>query len=208
VTHVQGDRKIRLSSAQRLFGQSRETIDEGEPGDIVGIVGHDRLGIGDTLAEDRTVAFDEIPRFPPEVFAVLYNPQPANSKKFRLGVEQLLQEGVVQMFKLGSGQTEIPLLAAVGPLQFEVFAYRLKAEYGAESRLEPSRWNHARWFVDPEFDPESIPMLGSDVAIARDPDERKVLLFADEWGLRYFQQKNPKVELTDLPPRKLAAAEG
>jgi peptide chain release factor 3 len=246
VTHVQGDRKIRLSSAQRLFGQSRETIDEGEPGDIVGIVGHDRLGIGDTLAEDRTVAFDEIPRFPPEVFAVLYNPQPANSKKFRLGigdtlaedrtvafdeiprfppevfavlynpqpanskkfrlgVEQLLQEGVVQMFKLGSGQTEIPLLAAVGPLQFEVFAYRLKAEYGAESRLEPSRWNHARWFVDPEFDPESIPMLGSDVAIARDPDERKVLLFADEWGLRYFQQKNPKVELSNLPPRKLAA---
>jgi peptide chain release factor 3 len=208
VTHVQGDRKIRLSSAQRLFGQSRETIDEGEPGDIVGIVGHDRLGIGDTLAEDRTVAFDEIPRFPPEVFAVLYNPQPANSKKFRLGIEQLLQEGVVQMFKLGSGQTEIPLLAAVGPLQFEVFAYRLKAEYGAESRLEPSRWNHARWFADPAFDPESIPMLGSDVAIARDPDERKVLLFADEWGLRYFQQKNPKVELSNLPPRRVPATAG
>ena len=94
VVHVQSGKRIRLSSAQKLFGQQRETIEEGAAGDVIGIIGHDILHIGDTLAMDRTVVFNEIPQFTPEVFAYLTNPQAGNSKKYRLGVDQLLKEGV------------------------------------------------------------------------------------------------------------------
>ncbi|MBL8745335.1 MAG: peptide chain release factor 3 [Phycisphaerae bacterium] len=200
VIHAQSGKKIRLSNAQKLFGRDRETVDEGRAGDVVGIVGHDILRIGDTLTEDRTIVYNEIPRFTPETFAYLHNPQPGNSKKFRLGYEQLLQEGVVQVLHVGTGQVKIPLLAAVGPLQFEVFQYRLKSEYGAESRLEPSRWTIVRWLPAPTAANTQPPDLPADATLAFDSDERPVVLFADEWAMRHFTQRNPKLELSPLPP--------
>ncbi|MGH7996452.1 MAG: peptide chain release factor 3, partial [Opitutaceae bacterium] len=134
VVHARSGRTVRLSSSHKLFGQERATVDEAWPGDVIGLVGHDAFGIGDTLTDDRSVLFDEIPRFPPEVFAYLSNPNPADSKKFRSGLEQLLQEGVVQSFAPRAAPPGSTLLAAVGPLQFEVVLYRLHSEYGAESR--------------------------------------------------------------------------
>jgi peptide chain release factor 3 len=200
VVHVQSGKKIRLSNAQKLFGQQRETVEDGRAGDVVGIVGHDVLRIGDTLADDRTTVFNEIPRFTPEVFAYLQNPQPSNSKKFRLGLDQLMQEGVVQMLNVGTGQVKTPLLAAVGPLQFEVVQHRMKSEYGAESTLQPSRWTICRWWRAPEqTDPEWLPDLPMDATLATDRDNAWVVLFADEWALRNFTQRNPKVELSPLP---------
>ncbi len=98
---------------------------------MIGLVGHDAFGIGDTLTEDRSIQFDEIPRFPPEVFAYISNPNPSDSKKFSTGLDQLLQEGVVQSFSARSAPPGSTLLAAVGPLQFEVVQYRLKSEYNA-----------------------------------------------------------------------------
>jgi len=202
VVHVQSGKRIRLSNAQKLFGQARETVEEGRAGDVVGIVGHDILRIGDTLADDRTIVFSEIPRFPPECFAYLHNPQPGNSKKFRLGLEQLLQEGVVQVLNVGTGQVKTPLLTAVGPLQFEVVQYRMKAEYGAESRLETSRYTIARWYRKADGStpaPDWLPDMPGDSAIAYDRDEKPAVLFADEWALRHFTQRNPGVELSPLP---------
>lgn len=203
VIHVQSGKKIRLSNAQKLFGQTRETVEDGRAGDVVGIVGHDILRIGDTLADDRTIVFNEIPRFPPECFANLINPQPGNSKKFRLGLDQLLQEGVVTVLNVGTGQVKTPLLAAVGPLQFEVVQYRLKAEYGAESRLDPSRFTGVRWYRrkagSPPVAPDWLPDLPGDAAIAYDRDEKPAVLYGDEWALRHFTQRNPDVELSPLP---------
>jgi len=209
VVHAQSGKKIRLSNAQKLFGQARETVEDGRAGDVVGIVGHDNLRIGDTLADDRTIAFDEIPRFPPECFAYVHNPSPANSKKFRLGLEQLLQEGVVAVLNIGTGQVKTPMLAAVGPLQFEVFSYRMKAEYGAEARVETARWNFARWFrKTPSPTPASaadpaahdwLPDMPGDSTIAYDRDNNPVALFADEWAMRHFTQRNPGVEVSNLP---------
>ena len=129
-------REVRLSSSHKLFGQERETVDEAYAGDIVGLVGHSKLGIGDTLTEDPAIVYHEIPRFPPECFAYLHNPNPGKFKQFRKGTEQLLQEGVIQIFHLRNAGQRVPLLAAVGPLQFEVVQYRLESEYGAPSRLE------------------------------------------------------------------------
>ncbi|MSU67254.1 MAG: peptide chain release factor 3 [Opitutia bacterium] len=203
VIHQRSGRTIRLSSSHKLFGQDRETVDEAWPGDVIGLVGHDSFRIGDTLTEDKSILYDEIPRFPPEVFTFIANPTPSDAKKFRAGLEQLLQEGVVQSITLRAGMTTSTLLAAVGTLQFEVVQWRLQAEYGAESRLDVSPWNLMKWLApaDPEQklpDP-SLFLVPSGVAFGADKLDQTVALFPSEWTMRYFAEKNPAVRLHDLP---------
>jgi peptide chain release factor 3 len=200
VLHAQTGRTVRLSSSHKLFGQERETVDEAWPGDVIGLVGHDSFGIGDTLTQDRAILYDEIPRFPPEVFAFISNPNPSDSKKFRAGLEQLLQEGVVQSLSARSAPTGSTLLAAVGPLQFEVVQYRLKSEYGAESRLEAAPWTLLRW-IEPHpslRNPSGI-IVASGVSFGSDRLDQPVALFPNDWTLRYFVEKNPDLRLRDLP---------
>jgi peptide chain release factor 3 len=199
-THASTGKKIRLSNSQKLFGQERETIDEAYAGDIVGFVGNSNFGIGDTISEDPTIIFDEIPKFAPEYFVFMHNPIPANYKKFRDGLDQLLQEGVIQAFYLKNSYQKIPLLGAVGPLQFEVVQYRLAGEYGAESRLEQTNWKVMRW-ISPEIDDEAQKklILPAGASWANDSEERTIALFTSEWSLNYFKEKNPAVELNDIP---------
>ena len=205
VTHLRTGKKVRLSSPQKLFAQEREIVDEAFPGDIVGLVGHDAFGIGDTLSEQDYFVYDEIPRFAPECFAYLRNPQTAKYKQFRQGLDQLLQEGVIQVFHLRNSVANVPLLAAVGPLQFEVVQYRLQSEYGAESRLETASWDRVRWLPE-TFDPETINelKLPTGAAVAEDTDRQPVILFPNEWSLRYFAERNAGVDLHATPARKAA----
>ena len=200
VTHQRTGRQVRLSSSHKLFGQERETVDEAWPGDVIGLVGHDSFGIGDTLTEDRTIIYDEIPRFPPEVYTYISNPNPSDSKKFRAGLEQLLQEGVVQSFTARNAPSGATLLAAVGPLQFEVVQYRLQAEYNAESRLTPTPWTLLKW-LEPHpalKDPTRL-IVASGVSFGTDKFDQPVALFPNEWTRRYFAEKNPELKLHDLP---------
>jgi peptide chain release factor 3 len=207
VLHAQSGRSVRLSSSHKLFGQDRETVDEAWPGDVIGLVGHDAFGIGDTLTEDRSILFDEIPRFPPEVFAYISNPNPSDSKKFRAGLEQLLQEGVVQSFTARSAPPGATLLAAVGPLQFEVVQYRLKSEYGAESRLEQAPWTLLRWIEPhPALGNPSGVIVATGVSFGADKLEQPVALFPNDWTLRYFVEKNPDLRLHELPLEQAAPA--
>jgi peptide chain release factor 3 len=199
VTHVRTGRPVRLSHAAKLFGRDRETVDEAYPGDVVGIVGNVPMAIGDTLTEDPGIVYDEIPRFAPECFAYLENPVPANFKRFRDGLDQLLQEGVVQVYDLQDSMRRVPLLGAVGPLQFEIVQYRLESEYGAASRLEGAPWTVTRW-LDEAADIGAL-MLPQGVRPATDSLRQRVLLFPDEWSLRYFRDKNPDAALYDRPPR-------
>ena len=202
VTHVQGDRKIKLNNAQRLFGRDRETVDDALAGDVVGIVGHDALGIGDTLSTDRTIRFSEMPSFVPECYSYIHNPSAGNAKKYTLGLKQLLQEGVVREYQLLSGPDGIirrPVLAAVGPLQFEVLQYRMQAEYNAECRLEPTRWKIARWWKKDGATADFLPEVFDGATLALDHEDRPMVLFSDEWPMRYFQQKNAGVELGTAP---------
>lgn len=203
VIHSQTGKRVRLSNAQKLFGQDRETVDEALAGDVIGLVGNDLFGIGDTLTEDRSILYREIPRFAPECFAFLHNPQPSNYKRFRQGLDQLLQEGVVQHLDMGSSRQKVPLLAAVGPLQFEVVQHRLKAEYNAESRLEHASWTMARWCSAPEgkeeLPPEEWFDLPDGVATATDQEGRTVVLLSDDWAVRNFARRNPGVELREEP---------
>ena len=165
---------------------------------MVGIAGAKFLSIGDTLSEDPEVLFDEIPRFPPECFAFLHNDVPSNHKRFRDGLNQLLAEGVVHAFELPDAAQRIPLLAAVGPLQFEIVKYRLEMEYNAPSRLEGASWTLARWIKPAGIATEGL-MLPSGARIARDSTGQPVLLFPNEWNVRYFQQNNKDVELSEYP---------
>ncbi len=197
VIHSRTGKAIRLTRATKLLGQERETIENAYPGDVVGIVGTAAFGIGDTLTEDPGIVYDEIPHFAPECFAFIENPVPANFKRFRSGMTQLLQEGVVQCFELADSTRKVPLLGAVGLLQFEVVQYRLENEYGAVSRIESAPWKVARWLHSEVPDAELV--LPLEARLALDREGHRVLLLGDEWQLRYVQEHNPRVRLSDLP---------
>jgi peptide chain release factor 3 len=203
VTHVQSGRKVRLSSSHKLFGNERETVDEAWPGDIIGLVGHDGFGIGDTLTTDPSIRFDEIPRFTPEVFEYFHNPNTAKFKQFRQGLDQLLLEGVAQAFHLKDTASRVPLLAAVGPLQFEVLQYRLETEYGAETRRESAPFTAVRW-LPTDLSTETLDALPLPTGgrIAFDLDQNPVALFPTEWSLNYFAQNQPSLSLSPFPPKK------
>ncbi len=197
VIHQRTGKRVRLSSAHKLFAQERETVDEAYAGDVIGLVGHSEFGIGDTLTEDPSIRYDEIPRFPPECFAFLQNPNPGKFKQFRQGVEQLLQEGVVQVFELRDSVQKVPLLAAVGPLQFEVVQYRLEAEYGAPSTLETASWECFRWLPPgTDLKPLKIP---TGCRLAHDSAGLPGVLFPSSWTQRYFTEQNAGLPLLELP---------
>ncbi len=198
VTHVRTGRQVRLSNSSKIFGRERTTVDEGYPGDIVGIVGNSLFGIGDTVTEDPAICYREVPRFSPECFASLHNTTPSNFKRFRDGLSQLLQEGVVQAFEQPFATRKVSLLGAVGPLQFEIVQYRLESEYGATSRLEPEPWTIARWIETKPADGQEL-VLPQGSREVQDLAGRAVVMFVDDWALRYFREKNPDVVLTDLP---------
>jgi peptide chain release factor 3 len=208
VTHTRTGKKVRLSSSHKLFGRDRETIDEAFPGDVVGLVGHGDFRIGDTLAEDASLVYREIPRFTPECFAWLHSASTAQFKRFREGLEQLLQEGVVQSFLLKDSSQRVPLLGAVGPLQFEVVQYRMQTEYGADSRLEQGNWKVLRWALTESGQPVDPTTLPTGARAAVDAFGKEVLLFNDQWSCDFFAQRNPKVQLLALPPEREEATAG
>jgi peptide chain release factor 3 len=201
VIHSRTGKKVRLSSSHKLFANERETVDDAFPGDIIGLVGHSDFGIGDTLSTDSAIVYSEIPRFTPESFSFLHNPNTGKYKQFRQGLDQLLQEGVIQILHLKDSATKVPLLAAVGPLQFEVAQYRLESEYGAQSRLEAAPWTVVRWLPqgtsEDTLDKLQLP-TGSRIAF--DSDNNPVALFANEWSMNYFAQTNAGFPLSHLAP--------
>jgi peptide chain release factor 3 len=200
VVHSRTGKTVRLSSSHKLFGQERETVNEAWPGDVIGLVGHSDFGIGDTLSQDRQIVFDEIPRFSPEVFSYISNPSPSDAKKYRAGLDQLLQEGVVQAFNARNAPPGSTLLAAVGPLQFEVVQWRLQSEYNAESRLTPAPWTLMRWLEPhPALKDTSRLIVATGVSFGSDKFDQPVAFFPNEWTMRYFVEKNPELRLHELP---------
>ena len=200
VTHVRTGKKVRLSSSHRLFGRDRETVDIAWPGDVIGLVGHDSFAIGDTLADDPAMVYKEIPRFAPEVFAYLHCTNSSQSKQFRQGLDQLLQEGVVHLLEPIPAGQRVPLLGAVGPLQFEVVQHRLRMEYGAESRLERAGWSVLRW-IAPDVSEEAIAAmtLPAGAKLVKDSRQQKAIVFPETWSLQYFTQRKPEIRLSELP---------
>ena len=192
VINTRTGKRLRLSNSQRLFAKERETVDTAYAGDVVGIVGNHDFLMGDTLAERAEIRYDEIPRFTPECFAFLHNTSAAKFKRFREGLEQLLKEGLAQPFDQVEAHQRIPLLGAVGPLQFEVLQYRLESEYGAECRFEMAPWRAIRWLRPPEGSIVALirPDLPSGSTLVRDEAGSFVALMPDIWAVKTLESRN------------------
>ena len=196
VTHTRTGESVRLSSSHRIFGRDRQSVDEAFPGDVIGLIGHSSFHIGDTLAADPGIRFDGIPSFAPECFSWIHCSTPSMSKRFNKGLTQLLQEGVVQSYHVEGASQRVPLLGAVGPLQFDVVRYRLESEYGAESRLETAPWTTMRWIESGEVAEADLPASSR---LALDAHGQRVILFVSEWACDYFKRGKPAVRLSETP---------
>ncbi|HEY9686763.1 MAG TPA: peptide chain release factor 3 [Coleofasciculaceae cyanobacterium] len=200
VKHPRTGKMIRLSHSHRLFGQDRETINEAYAGDIVGLSSNDQFAIGDTICVGPTFEFEPIPSFAPETFALLRNPNPSKYKQFQKGIDQLRQEGAVQVMYFADAAARNPIMAAVGPLQFEVVQHRLQNEYGVDTQLERlMEYTHARWL---QGDADAMAKVEWIVNArkAEDADGRPVALVKGEWALNYMMEKNPHIRFLDTPP--------
>jgi peptide chain release factor 3 len=196
VYHARLGRKIRMARPHRLFARDRETIDEAFPGDVIGLSNPGLFQIGDSVCSDDLRRMDAIPRFQPERFAILRNQQISRYKQFAQGLEQLEEEGAIQIFYPRDGSRREPILAAVGELQFDVVQARLETEYGVETTLERLAFTCARW-VEGEPDALAAAAWPSGRLHALDRDQRMVVLFGSIYDLNYAQQKNPRLVFHD-----------
>ena len=146
-----------------------------------------------------------MPRFRPECFSYLYNNDTANIKRYRAGIEQLLKEGVAQAYDVHQSAQRVPLLGAVGPLQFEVMKARLENEYKVDCRLEGSPWTVAQWIREKEADSAAptrdAPELNlpSGSTLARDQEEQWVVLLPAEYLVSILHDRNENFEFSDSP---------
>lgn len=194
--HPRLGREVRLARAYRIFARERQPIYEAFPGDIVGIINPGLFVIGDTLTTGGPVAAVDIPRFPPEHFAVLINQEIARHKPFHKGLAQLQEEGAVQVMYAEGGSRREPILAAVGALQFDVVLARLRHEYGVEARIERLPFTCARWLHSSHA--RKGLTLGRGTLQCRDQSGNAVVLFASDWHLEYFQKENPEVAIVKV----------
>jgi peptide chain release factor 3 len=180
LTHAASGRPFQTKYAQSVFGRERETIDEAYPGDVVGLVNAQVLRVGDTLYAGGPVTFPPLPRFTPEHFAVIRSADTGRSKQFRRGMEMLDQEGVVQVLVSDRRGAQAPVLAAVGPMQFEVAVHRLEHEFGARTELEPLRYSIARRV---QADAVSLVEAKHGTEVLERTDGTLVALFSDKWRM-------------------------
>jgi len=201
VTHEPTGRPFATKYAHQVFGQERETIEEAFPGDVVGLVNATDVRVGDTLFAEEHVAFPRIPTFAPEHFTVARVLDTGRFKQFRRGIAQLDEEGVVQVLRHADGGDQTPVLAAVGPMQFEVAAHRLANEFGAPAELSPTAYHVAR-----RTDTRSAEVLrvmrGVDV-LSRS-DGTLLALFESRYWLDRLLAEQPDLVLESLSPRFLS----
>lgn len=194
VYHTRLGRKIQMTRSHRLFARDRETLTEAFPGDVVGVVNPGIFSIGDTVTSGSPVAFPPIPTFPPENFGVLRNRDVSKNKQFRKGIQQLEEEGVIQVLFPSSGARD-PILAAVGRLQFDVVASRLLQEYGVAVSIDPLSYTFARWLdIEPNAE-DRVNWPFSGLLRATDSRKRCVCLFESQWTLEHFTEKNPGLRM-------------
>ena len=197
VTHVQGGRKIKLSQPQQMMAQSREIIDEAYAGDIIGVFDPGIFSIGDTICTGKKVQFEGIPTFAPEFFCRVQQKDTMKRKQFVKGTTQIAQEGAIQIFQeIASGMEEV-IVGVVGTLQFDVFKYRMENEYNVEIRMETLPYSLIRWIDTPDVDLKKL-NLTSDTKKVQDIRGRYLLLFSNEWSIRWALEHNEGLELSEF----------
>lgn len=185
---------IKLNQTQAFMAKDRDTVDEAYPGDIIGIYDPNIYQIGDTLIGGKdSYEYEELPQFPPELFKRVQAKNVMKAKQFRKGIEQLVQEGAIQMYRQELNDSII--LGAVGQLQFEVFEYRMKAEYNVDIEFTSLGERIPRWIKSEKFEKR---FFDSRSMLVRDRYGAYAVLFENEFTLRYFLENQKDIELVDL----------
>ncbi|NTV91498.1 MAG: peptide chain release factor 3, partial [Clostridiales bacterium] len=204
VYHMQAGKEIKLAQPQQFMAQERAIVEEAYPGDIIGVFDPGIFKIGDTLCEGNSkLIFEGIPVFPAEHFARVAPVDSMKRKQFVKGINQLSEEGAVQVFKQIDIGMETVIIGAVGALQFEVLEHRLKNEYGVEIRINHLQFRFARW-LDGDADFAKRLSLTSSTMIAEDKNGKTVLLFENDWSMRWAEDKNKGLVLSEISTSGIA----
>ncbi|MHC9587799.1 peptide chain release factor 3 [Corynebacterium diphtheriae] len=195
VTHAQSGRSFSTKYALTVFGRTRSTVESAFPGDIVGLVNAGSLAPGDTIFAGRKVQYPPMPQFAPEHFRTLRAKSLGKYKQFRKALDQLAAEGVVQILKNDARGDAAPVMAAVGPMQFEVMMARMQNEYNVETVADPIPYSVARR-TTPETATELAKQRG--VEIFTRTDGELVALFGDKWKLAFIEKEHPEFELLPM----------
>lgn len=198
--HMQGNRKLKLATGTSMMADDRAIVDEAYAGDIVGLFDPGIFSIGDTVCSGKHhVQYPQIPTFAPEMFARITQVDTLKRKQFVKGMEELAQEGAIQIFReLGAGMESV-IVGVVGVLQFEVLERRLKAEYRVEVRRQPLPYTDIRWIQN---DPDTIDIPGlsltRDTLRVEDMRGGKLLLFTSPWNVDWATDHNPDLILSEF----------
>lgn len=196
VRHVRAGKEIKLSQPQQFLAQDRDIVETAYPGDIIGLFDPGIFRIGDSLCQGGQIIFDELPTFSPELFAKVTVKNALKHKQYQKGVDQLTEEGTIQVFHSISGPDET-ILGVVGQLQFEVFEYRMRAEYGVEVMLHRMPFQFARWIVDDKIDPSKFRINST---LVKDKKDNYVALFENEYAMRTAIERNPTAKFLETAP--------
>ncbi|RCX19587.1 peptide chain release factor 3 [Fontibacillus phaseoli] len=195
VKHVRAGKEIKLSQPQQFLAQDRDIVSEAYPGDIIGLFDPGIFRIGDSLSQGSEIVFDELPVFSPEIFAKVTVKNALKHKQYQKGIDQLTEEGTIQVFTtVGFEDT---LLGVVGQLQFEVFEYRMKGEYGVDVVLQRMPFQFARWIVADKIDPSKFRINST---LVKDKKGNYVALFENEYAMRTAMEKNPDAKFLEMAP--------
>ena len=195
--HVQSGRKMRLSQPQTMMAAEREIVDEAYAGDIIGVFDPGIFSIGDTITmPGKKFRFSGIPTFEPEHFMLVSPKDTMKRKQFVKGVEQIAQEGAIQIFKIPDSGFEDVVVGVVGTLQFDVFEYRMKNEYGVDLRMSGLPYEHLRLIRECPCDVKDL-MLCSGSRVLEDFKGRKLIAFGGEWSVGFLTKHNEGLILDD-----------
>ncbi len=189
VKHLRVGKEIKLSQPQQFLAQDRDIVDVAYPGDIIGLFDPGIFRIGDSLCQGEDKKFDELPTFPPELFCKVIVKNALKHKQYQKGIEQLAEEGTIQIFQTLSFDETI--LGVVGQLQFEVFEYRMKVEYRVDVELHRQPYQLARWLSGDGIDPAKFRINST---LVKDKNGQYVGLFESEYALRTAMEKNPTLQ--------------
>ena len=200
---VRTGKPVTLSAPQFFFAQDRSLAEEAFAGDVVGIPNHGLLRIGDTLSEGEEIVFRGVPSFAPEILRRVKLADAMKAKKLREALQQMAEEGVVQVFLPHDGAAAI--VGVVGALQLDVLTERLNAEYGLPVTFEPSRFEICRWVSGDKAELEKF-LDAYPSSVAADLDGAPVFMASSAFNLRYEQERWPKIAFTDVKDYQKVAA--
>ena len=189
--HVRQNKSIRFSNATAFMAQDRETVQEAWPGDIVGIFDTGNLKIGDTITEGEKGIYKGIPSFSPEIFREVINKDAMKTKQLEKGLNQLMEEGVAQLFTFELGSRKA--VGVVGMLQFEVIQHRLKHEYGASCNFAPMNLYKACWISSNDKKKLNEFIVSKQRHIAKDKDGKLVFMAESKSWLGMVQDNFPDI---------------